>query len=162
MSGSKPPFPHVSSCRSAQLNTGMSLSTSPSSSANSPHIPLSAPTSTVTSPAAKDVRTLIVRLRGLLWYPCVGLATDRRSFAKSLSKIWFTSVWLRHTLEKSDHSSTFTSDVVAAFLFFYSISCTFLPSVLQLTLRRFSSAAMLLYYHSQYSRFKIEGHSAKI
>ena len=47
-------------------------------------------------------------------------------------------------------------------LFYYSISCTFLPSVLQLTLRRFSSAAMLLYYHSQYSLFKIEGHSAKI
>jgi len=86
MSGAKPPFPHVPSCRSAQLNTGMSLYVRPLICKQSKDTSVNA-TSTVTSPAAKDVRTLIVRPRGLLSYPCVGLATDRRNFAQSLSKI---------------------------------------------------------------------------
>ena len=85
MIGAKPPFSHVSSCRSAQLNTGMSLYLLPLIRKQSKHTPVNV-TSTVTSPAAKDVRTLIALPRRLLWYPCVGLATDRET---ELCKVTF-------------------------------------------------------------------------
>jgi hypothetical protein len=55
--------------------------------------------------------------------------------------------------KKSNHLPTFTADAVPSL--FIPFRCTSLPWALELTLQRFSSAPLLLYYYSDYSRFEI-------
>lgn len=163
MRGAKPPFPHVSSCRSAQLNTGMSLC-----------LPPAHPQTVHTYPCQRYIHSYITCCEGCANINCTPPRTSliplcRISYRQTeLCKVTFQD--LIHLCMVTPYAWKIRSLIdlhfwcsgCLFFFFFNSISCTFLPSVLQLTLRRFSSAATLLYYHSQYSRFKIEGHSAKI